>query len=93
MPLRPKELEERMRTCGHESETFLFVHSEVTKVLPAHRLLDITLEKSQEAGGNLNLPKLIKSLNRVRLVDGTMFSFSHFSVVGTSKLSQSSYRN
>lgn len=59
MPLRLKELEERMRAGGRESETFLFVHSEVTKVLPAHRHLDIILERSQEAGGTLNLPELI----------------------------------
>lgn len=44
---------------GPGSETSLLLHCEVTEAASARTLLDTILERSQEAGGNLNLPKLI----------------------------------
>lgn len=58
IPLSPKELEERMGQCGHGSMTSVSLHSEVTEALPAHTCRSTILERSQEAGGNLNVPEL-----------------------------------
>lgn len=58
MLLGPKEVRGRTRECGHGSDTFLLLQSEVTRLFPAHTHLDAISERSQEPGGSLNFPTL-----------------------------------
>lgn len=44
---------------GPGAETSLLPHSEATEAASARTHVDTILERSREAGGNLNLPKLI----------------------------------
>lgn len=82
-PLRPKEEERKSEyECG--IKTSLFLRSEVTlPSLPAHICLDAILERRQEAGGNLNIPKLFQSLSGFALIAEIKVNSFHFSRMGT----------
>lgn len=84
MPLRPK-LEERKEWMWTWIQDFPLpsLWSHTLPSLPAHTHLDATLEQRQEAGGNLNIPKLFKSLNGFASMVETKVSSFYFSVVGT----------